>query len=46
MALYIGITSVRERHTSDLRQSELIRALQAAELMLLKSQLNPHYLFN
>lgn len=46
IALYIGITSVRERHLAELRQSELSRALQAAELKLLKSQLNPHFLFN
>jgi len=45
-ALYFGITSVRERHVAQLRQSELIRALQSAELKLLKSQLNPHFLFN
>ena len=46
IALYIGITSVRERQAAELRQSELSRALQAAELKLLKSQLNPHFLFN
>jgi hypothetical protein len=46
IALYISITSVRERHAAELRQSELIRALQSAELRLLKSQLNPHFLFN
>jgi len=46
IALYIGITSVRDRHTAELRQSELTRALQSAELKLLKSQLNPHFLFN
>jgi two-component system sensor histidine kinase AlgZ len=46
IALYMGITSVRERHAAELRQSELIRALQSAELKLLKSQLNPHFLFN
>lgn len=46
IALYISITSVRERHAAELRQSELTRALQSAELRLLKSQLNPHFLFN
>jgi hypothetical protein len=46
IALYIGITSVRDRQAAELRQSELSRALQAAELKLLKSQLNPHFLFN
>jgi Histidine kinase len=45
-SLYISITSVRDRHAAELRQSELIRALQSAELRLLKSQLNPHFLFN
>lgn len=46
IALYISITSVRDRHAVELRQSELSRALQAAELKLLKSQINPHFLFN
>ncbi|HEY4370057.1 MAG TPA: histidine kinase [Steroidobacteraceae bacterium] len=46
IALYISIKSVRDRHAAELRQSELTRALQAAELKLLKSQLNPHFLFN
>ena len=47
IALYIGITSLRERRiAAELRQSELTRALQLAELRLLKSQLNPHFLFN
>jgi LytS/YehU family sensor histidine kinase len=46
IALYISITSVRDKHAAELRQSELTRALQAAELRLLKSQLNPHFLFN
>lgn len=46
IALYVSITSVRDRHTAELRQSELTRALQSAELKLLKSQLNPHFLFN
>jgi LytS/YehU family sensor histidine kinase len=46
IAMYFGITSLRDRHAAELRQSELIRALQLSELRLLKSQLNPHYLFN
>jgi len=46
MGMYFGITSVRDRHRAELRQSELARALQVAELRLLKSQLNPHFLFN
>lgn len=46
IALYVSITSMRDRHTAELRQSELSRALQAAELRLLKSQINPHFLFN
>lgn len=46
MSLYFGITSLRDRHVAELRQSELTRALQLAELRVLKSQLNPHFLFN
>jgi LytS/YehU family sensor histidine kinase len=45
-AMYLGITSVRDRALAELRQSELIRALQLSELRLLKAQLNPHFLFN
>jgi LytS/YehU family sensor histidine kinase len=45
-SLYFGFLSVRERQQARLRESELARALQAAELRLLKSQLNPHFLFN
>jgi len=46
MITYFSITSVRDRARAELRQSELTRALQVAELRLLKSQLNPHFLFN
>ncbi|HKD52633.1 MAG TPA: histidine kinase [Steroidobacteraceae bacterium] len=44
--LYLSITSLRDRRSAALRQSELTRALQLSELRLLKSQLNPHFLFN
>lgn len=44
--MYFSITSLRDRRLAELRQSELARALKVAELRLLKSQLNPHFLFN
>lgn len=46
MVLYFIIVGVRKRREAELRQSELTRALQLAELRLLKAQLNPHFLFN
>jgi sensor histidine kinase YesM len=46
VALYFGFMSQRRRHRAELRQAQLNEALQAAELRLLKFQLNPHFLFN
>jgi Histidine kinase len=45
-AIYFAAVGLREYRTVRLKQSELARALQLAELRLLKSQLNPHFLFN
>jgi len=46
LTIYFAAIGVREHRSAQLKQSELARALQLAELRLLKSQLNPHFLFN
>jgi hypothetical protein len=44
--LYFATIALREYRSAQLIQSETARALHLAELRLLKSQLNPHFLFN
>jgi hypothetical protein len=46
LTVYFTAVALREHRSAQFKQSELTRALQLAELRLLKSQLNPHFLFN
>ena len=46
VALYLAFAMQRHRYRAEIRQAQLGEALQAAELRLLQSQLNPHFLFN
>ncbi len=46
VGLYLGFAVQRHRYRAQLRQTELAQLLHAAELRLLKAQLNPHFLFN
>jgi two-component system sensor histidine kinase AlgZ len=46
IAAYLAIAVQRQRYRAEIRQAQLGEALRAAELRLLKSQLNPHFLFN
>jgi hypothetical protein len=43
---YLSFAMQRHRYSAEVRQAQLGEALRAAELRLLKSQLNPHFLFN
>ncbi len=46
VGLYLGFAMQRHRYEAQVHRAELAQLLQAAELRLLKTQLNPHFLFN
>lgn len=46
MALYFGVALLQQRQRAEIHQLQLAGALRTAELRSLKSQLNPHFLFN
>ncbi|OEK06427.1 hypothetical protein BFP71_01755 [Roseivirga misakiensis] len=45
-AIYILIKSIQKGQQGEIEKLELKSALQEAELMILKNQINPHFLFN
>jgi two-component system sensor histidine kinase AlgZ len=46
VAIYFWITLQRHKYRVELHQAQLTEALRSAQLRVLMSQLNPHFLFN